>query len=129
MFRSRRRRLQIALIALCGMLFQQWSLAAHLCVIESSTPPMAAQTAQHAPCHADAVPTTAQTLLCAQHCSAVTPSPDLPPVPGVPPLAPLSVWPTLSLLSTPDCGLRAAVEVEARATAPPLSVRDCSYQI
>ena len=128
-FRRRHRR-WIVLVALFSLLFQQFALARHLCAFEMAMPVQHEAVAdEHACCHPTASIATDETLLCAQHCSAVTPAPDHPPAPGVPVLLPLTTWilPLAARLDVP-CG-HDQLELRARATAPPLNIRDCSFQI
>ncbi|MBX3688920.1 hypothetical protein [Dokdonella sp.] len=128
-FRRRHRR-WIVLVALFSLLFQQFALARHLCAFEMAVPVQHEALAdEHACCHPTASIATDETLLCAQHCSAVTPAPDHPPAPGVPVLLPPTSWilPLAARLDVP-CG-HDQLELRARATAPPLNIRDCSFQI
>lgn len=88
-----RRRFRIALIALCAVLFAQWSLAAHACpviaqaghliVLAQAIDGAAADAADlgvtqdHAtpdgsagsPCHGDAAEPAVDTVLCVKHCN------------------------------------------------------------
>lgn len=125
-----RHRLWIVLIALSSLLFQQFALARHLCLGSATTAMTPTATVEsQPPCHAPAAPLDDDALRCAQHCSASTPAPDHVPMPSVPALLPVTVWPLplASVASLPRGHL--GDEILARATAPPLNIRDCSFQI
>ncbi len=91
-----RRRFRIALVALCAVMFAQWSLATHACPLiaqageliaqsqsladtDSDAADVAATPDQHAspdpssafPCHGDAEPAT-DSALCVKHCTDET---------------------------------------------------------
>jgi len=122
-YRHHHRRL-LALIALFALLFQQLAMAAYVC-------PMAAAGAQssmeNAPCHERGAP---DGLRCHTHCHPQAASTDHPPMPTVPAaLLPqttwlrAAAWQSEPLHGVPPC------EVTARATAPPITIRHCTFQI
>ncbi len=121
-----RHRRWIALFALLGMLFQQLAMASYACPMESDRFGSAAMVAPAAPCHACADVDKAR---CQQHCFPQQPTGDHPPMPTVPALLPATTW-----LVQPDeclgsaCGASDS-HVAARATAPPLTVQHCTFQL
>jgi hypothetical protein len=123
-FRPRHRR-WIALIALLSLLFQQVAMASYVCPNESGSPGGISTTAKLPPCHAGVATDKAR---CDQHCSTLPPSSDHPPMPTVPALLPLTVW-----LQIPQAACMAervnSASVDARSTAPPLTIQHCTFQI
>lgn len=122
-----RRRRWIALLALMGLLFQQFAMAAYVCPIDMQRVATATHGADALPpCH---TPEPNDRARCEQHCHPVVPSLDHPAVPDVPP----SLAPSM-IASAPGClGSGASPELFARsvpthATAPPARVRYCSFQ-
>jgi hypothetical protein len=121
--RRHRHRL-LALFALFGLLFQQVAMATYACPLVSAI--AAAEAAASPPCHAAHASDKAR---CQQHCRPAAQSVDHAPMPSVPPaLLPATTW-----LRAAPVDLRlsevATGAIEARATAPPLTVRDCTFQI
>ena len=117
-----RRHRWLALLAIFCLLFQQLAMASYLC--PQPAPPVADS---DLPCHAPEPPD--DPVRCAQHCSPVTPSADHAAAPTVPMLLPLRSWPLLLEPLVQAISERPHGEVLARATAPPLNIRDCSWQI
>ena len=119
----------IALIALFGLLFQQLAMASYLCPLEQTPARPHHASTKQPPCHAPATPPADDAVRCAQHCSPVTPSADHAPSPTVPALLPATTWqPALVLACFAPRG-HVASEIRARATSPPLTIRDCTFQI
>lgn len=125
-FRRRHHR-WIALVALLGMLFQQLAMAAYVCPqLDRGSTDAVAAALQAPPCHTDRTQDKAR---CHEHCHPQAQSSDHASPLTVPPaLLPATTWlraPDASS-SLPDfCG-RA---LEARATAPPLTIQHCTFQI
>jgi hypothetical protein len=118
-----RHRRWIALLALLGMLFQQLAMASYICPIESGRSGAAAMTA---PCHACPDVDKAR---CQQHCFPQPPTGDHPPMPTVPALLPATTWLVQSdRCLSPAYDTRDA-HIVARATAPPLTVQHCTFQL
>ena len=126
LFRRRRHRRCIALIALLGLLFQQLAMAAYVCPMDSGIAGdvAAASSPQHLPCHPDAA---ADQVRCHQHCHPITPSPDHHPPLTVPAALIVVDWPTPVAASSASGPL--ARVLSARSTAPPLTVLHCTFQI
>jgi hypothetical protein len=129
MSRSRRHRLFTVLLALCSLLFMQMALAGYSCPgTASKVQEQAAMAGMPCAESMSAVMDEAQPGLCHAHCQAVQQSSD-PPQIQLPSLAPASgvavdpPAPTRTLRSAPLPPLL------ARATAPPLSIRNCCFRI
>jgi len=126
LFRHRHRR-WIALIALLGLLFQQLAMATYVCPIEnggtSATNAMSAMAGCQSP---DA---TDQTR-CQQHCHPLAQTSDHAPALTVPAaMLPATTWSKefrTTNIQPPGCNAR---DVDARATAPPLTIQHCTFQI
>ena len=123
-FRRRRHRRWIALIALLGLLFQQLAMAAYVCPIDGMT--VASERAAMPSCDSPAASDPAR---CGQHCHPLTPSFDQSPQLTVPPLLPATTWVIAPARSVPEAGRHAARDLIARATAPPLNIQHCTFQI
>jgi hypothetical protein len=123
-FRRRHHR-WIALIALLGLLFQQVAMAAYLCPIDArGTVPVAAE--QMPPCHSSG---TADKSRCHQHCHPLAQTSDHEATPAVPPaLLPPARWlrESIALVGGRDFTER---NVQARGSAPPLTIQHCTFQI
>jgi hypothetical protein len=121
-----RHRRWIALLALLGMLFQQLAMASYACPMESGRSGSAAMVAPAAPCHACPDVDKAR---CQQHCFPQQPTSDHPPMPTVPALLPATTW----LVQSDECAHSAygagESQVATRATAPPLTVQHCTFQL
>ena len=128
-FRRHRLRCRIALIALFGLLFQQAAMATYMCPMETPTAAMAIATAPAMP-NCPPSDTTDQAR-CAQHCHPVlTLSADNTVAASVPPaMLPVTTWPRefdtahVRPFESSVCG------IDARATAPPLNIQHCTFQI
>lgn len=125
-FRRHRHRRWIALVALLGLLFQQVAMAAYVCPMETQKG-VVAMASDMASCEQ---PAATDPTRCHEHCQPLTQSSDHGPALTVPPaLLPPTTW------------LRAASWVQerwhddvihgvvARATAPPLTIQHCTFQI
>jgi len=125
---SLRRRRWIALLALVGLLFQQFAMAAYVCPLDMQR----IATATHAvdalpPCR---TPESTDRARCEQHCHPVMPSLDHPAVPDVPPaLAPAMFASAPGCLGSAAAPGLFAPSVPPHSTAPPVRVRYCSFQI
>lgn len=127
-FRRRRHRRWIALIALLGLLFQQLALAAYVCPIDQGE--LAAAASERStvpPCHS---PDSGDRARCHQHCHPLTPSFDQAPALTVPPaLLPATTW-LMSPAQPAEWNARyAASERIVRAAAPPLNIQHCTLQV
>jgi len=114
----------LALIALFAMLFQQLAMAAYMCPIETGG---AQASMGNTPCHERGAP---DGLRCHTHCHPQAASTDHPPTPTVPAaMLPQTTW--LRAVSWLPEGLHNAPlrAVTARATAPPITIRHCTFQI
>ena len=124
LFRRHRQRRWIALIALLGLLFQQVALATHVC---PGGVDGAAATQAQAPCHPKATPDQAR---CQSHCSLQLTITDHAPLPAVPAaILPPTTWIRSASWQSDPSPCVVAREVTARAAAPPISIRHCSFQI
>ena len=116
----------LALVAIFGLLFQQLAMAAYVCPLErDATAGMDA--AANPPCHQAG---TTDKARCHQHCHPQTTSPDHSPPLTVPPaILPPTTW--QRAMARQDQGDRVAFhrEITAWATAPPITVRHCTFQI
>jgi hypothetical protein len=121
-----RRRRRIAWVALFGLLFQQLAMAAYVCPIETRGV-LATASADLPPCHQQ---DNADRARCHEHGHPLAQSSDHAPAPTVPPaLVPAATW-SRETAATPDPIADAErSEVLARAAAPPVTVRDCTFQL
>ena len=123
MFRRYRQRRWIALIALFGLLFQQFAMAAYLCPRDLAAMTAVAEVVE---CHSGKV---ADVALCHEHCHPTTGSVDQTPALGVPPLLlPPSLWTTNfepAAFDRTEWNCR----ISARSKPPPLTVQYCTFQI
>lgn len=116
----------IALIALLGLLFQQLAMASYVCPMDSGRFGSAAMVAPAAPCHACP---DADKARCQQHCFPQPPTGDHPPMPTVPALLPAATWQVQSDEHLGSVYCAGDSHVAARATAPPLTVQHCTFQL
>ena len=125
-FRRRHRR-WIALIALLGLVFQQLAMAAYACPVEGGGAASAA-TSQLPPCH---LPDTTDKSRCHQHCHPLAQTSDHASAPTVPPaLLPPTTWLRAAAFIAADRNAESnACSIDARSTAPPLTIRYCTFQI
>jgi hypothetical protein len=124
-FRPRRHR-WIALVALFGLLFQQLAMASYACPLERNAR-AAAAAVSNPPCHQ---PGTADKARCHEHCHPLTSSSDHSPPPTVPPaILPPTTWERTASRQNDDRWHDVAREIVARATAPPLNIQHCTFQI
>ena len=121
----RRHRRWIAIIALLGLLFQQFAMAAYVCPLDQATA-MTSADARTPPCHSS---TATDKARCHQHCHPLVQTVDHAPLLSIPPAAlPATTW--LRHVRTADPRpAYAAFAIDARAAAPPLSVQYCTFQI
>jgi len=119
-----RHRRWIALFALFGLLFQQLAMAGYACPLERTADQTMADMASCQP------PPQTDLARCRQHCEPLAQTSDHAPAPSVPPaLLPATTWSRefhASRVQVPDL---AASSVDARTTAPPLTIRHCTFQI
>lgn len=123
----RRHRQWVALIALIGLLFQQLAMASYACPVDTGD--MAAAVAsQMPPCHS---PDTADKSRCHQHCHPLAQTSDHGSAPTVPPaLLPPTTWLRAAAFIAADRNAESdACSIDARSTAPPLTIRYCTFQI
>ena len=124
---SRRRRRWIALFALIGLLFQQVAMAAYVCPIEARYGLVAAAGDELPPCHRQ---DGADRTRCHQHCHPTAGTTDVGSTLTVPPaLAPSTSWLPLAVEPVDLLGRDDASDVVAHAGAPPITVRDCTFQL
>jgi len=122
----RRHRRWIALIALLGLLFQQFAMNAYACPLDGSGSAAIAAAAQLPPCHSPSSPDRAR---CHEHCHPLAQSADHAPLPSVPAaILPATTWVREPIAQSIPYDF-AAYAIEARATAPPLTIQHCTFQI
>lgn len=124
------RRRWVVWFALLGLLFQQAAMAAYVCPLGVAAEfgiARSAGTDDRSSCEQMAMP---DALRCQQHCSPQQVAPPSPPVTDVPAALPAALP---SFVSLEVLGTRAPdvdrTPLHCRATAPPLTVRDCSFQL
>ena len=121
----RRHRRWTALFALFGLLFQQLAMAGYVCPLERAAPDRAM--AAMASCQPQAQTDLAR---CRQHCAPLAQTSDHAPAPSVPPaLLPATTWSRELHAGCVRVADFAASAIDARSTAPPLTIRDCTFQI
>ncbi|MEP7043518.1 MAG: hypothetical protein ABI843_10680 [Dokdonella sp.] len=120
-----RHRRWIALIALLSLLFQQVAMAAYLCPNESGRSETASMSAAMPACHANV---TTDKARCNQHCAPLPPSSDHPPSPTVPTMLPATAWLPVAEARC-SSGHVYGADIDARSTAPPLTIQHCTFQI
>ncbi|HET7064146.1 MAG TPA: hypothetical protein VFI49_07685 [Rudaea sp.] len=121
----RHHRCLIALIALLGLLFQQLAMAAYVCPADGGdiASDVAAQTP---PCHSL---DTADKSRCHQHCHPLAQTSDHASAPTVPAaLLPATTWLRAPAAVTGKQEV-CADNIDARSTAPPLTIQHCTFQI
>jgi hypothetical protein len=125
-FRRHRHRPWIALVALFGLLFQQLAMAAYSCPLDRDAT-AAAAAVSNPPCHQS---NTTDKARCHEHCHPLTSSSDHSSPPTVPPaILPPTTWDRTASWQA-DCAWKDVDrEVIARATAPPLNIQHCTFQI
>lgn len=122
-YRHRHRRL-IALLGLLGMLFQQIALAVYVCPIEQQGIFISASTSS--PCHEQG----GDSARCHTHCHSQLAPPDHPPALTVPAaVLPPTTWLRAASRQADSFRNELRYEVAARATAPPLTIQHCTFQI
>jgi len=121
----RHHRCCIALIALLGLLFQQLAMAAYVCPVDGGN--VASNVAaQMPPCHS---PDTSDKSRCHQHCHPLAQTSDHASAPAVPAaLLPATTWLRAPAVVAPNQEIRAD-NIDARSTAPPLTIQHCTFQI
>jgi len=125
--RHRRHRRWIALIALFGLLFQQLAMAAYVCPLERGGVATVDATSQMVPCQ---LPDPTDKTRCQQHCHPLTQTTDhATPPPVAPALLPPTTWSREARTIRIDLPDSIACEVDARASAPPLIIQHCTFQI
>jgi len=124
---SYRHRRWIALIALLGLLFQQLAMAAYACPVDGAGTASVSE-AQLPPCHA---PGTADKARCHQHCHPLAQTSDHATAPTIPPaLLPPTTWlRAAAFIATDRTTVSNARGIDARGTAPPLTIQHCTFQI
>jgi hypothetical protein len=131
-FRRRRHRRCIAWIALFGLLFQQIAMAAYVCPIEQSALTVAENwtAVAHAPCHLQNEIVATDQARCEQHCHPVIASVDHAAPLTVPAALLTEAW-AMPRLRHEIAGEIAGshARIAPRSTAPPLTVRHCTFQI
>lgn len=127
LFRRNRHRRWIALIALLGLLFQQLAMAAYVCPMERGDVASAGAKAEMAPCQS---PDMTDKARCQQHCHPLAQTSDHASAPTVPPaLLPATTWSREFHAKHVDLPERIACDIDRRATAPPLNIQHCTFQI
>jgi hypothetical protein len=122
-FRPRHRR-WIALLALLGLLFQQLAMAVYVCPLETGDGTSFVATMP--PCGS---PDTKDTR-CQQHCHPLAQTSDHASALTVPAaLLPVTTWSREARTIRIRLPESLACEIDAHASAPPLTVRHCTFQI
>lgn len=115
------------MIALLGLLLQQFALAAYACPMGRGATPAAAMPS----CHGHGQTSDrSDPVRCAAHCHPQASSADHAPLLSVPaaPLPATTWWRGEALRCLTPAGAPPG-EPTARAAAPPLTVQHCSFQI
>lgn len=124
----RHHRLRIALLALCGLLFQQFAMAAYVCELDGVASRTTVAADPVPPCHQE--PQDQDQARCHAHCHPTVASPDASPPLTVPPSAILASAPVEWVMQVaPPIAAGPMPLLRACATSPPLSIAYCSYQI
>lgn len=128
-FRRRHHRLRIALFALCGLLFQQFAMAAYVCELDGAADRAATAAGPLPPCHQE--PQANDKARCHAHCHPTVASPDASPQLTVPPSAIMACTPIewVTQVALPIVAAGPMPRLRACATSPPLSIAYCSFQI
>jgi len=114
----------IAVLALLGLLFQQLAMAVYVCPLETGD--AASIAATMLPCGS---PDTRDTR-CQQHCHPLAQSSDHAPALTVPvALLAATTWSRAVRAIRISLPESEASEIDAHATAPPLTVQHCTFQI
>ena len=120
----RRRQHLFALFALLGMLFQQVALAVYVCPHERTD---AAAMESMAGCGRAM---TGDRARCEAHCHPLASSTDHAPQPTVPAaMLPPTTWLRTAAHAALPLVLGGEREITARAAAPPVTIRLCTFQI
>lgn len=124
----RRHHRWIAVIALLGLLLQQFALAAYACPMGRG---VAHAAAAKPSCHGqEEASDRGDPVRCQAHCHPQPTSADHAPSPTVPAaLLPATTWWRGEDAGQPGHAAAPRAELMARATAPPLNVQHCSLQI
>ena len=129
---SRRFRVVAAVLALISMLFMQLAMAAYACPDKTMMRSMSTGTTsvQQAMPGCEEMD-MAQPGLCHAHADTGTQSLDKPDLPQVQPFLAggLSIIVLPIALFTPDSTIDSNGMLRARATAPPLAIRNCCFRI
>ena len=121
----RRYRCWVALIALLGLLFQQLAMAAYVCPVDGGNAGSDVA-AQMPPCHS---PDTSDKSRCHQHCHPLAQTSDHASAPTVPAaLLPSTTWLRVPAVVAGNHQVRTD-NIDARSTAPPLTIQHCTFQI
>ena len=126
LFKRRHHRRWVAVVATLGLLFQQLAMAAYVCPLERSAGASDTVTTEMPDCQS---PDTTDKAQCQQHCHPLAQASDHATPPTVPmALLPATTWPRefparIDLPSSIGC------DIDARATAPPLTIQHCTFQI
>jgi len=120
----RRHRRWIALIALLGLLFQQLAMATYACPIEQNGAVASGMPA----CHQSGG--AGDKVRCHTHCHPIVAASDHPPAQTVPPaILPPTTWLRSAARHPVVTHIDPTSSVLARATAPPISIQHCTFQI
>lgn len=126
LFRRRHHR-WIALVALFGLLFQQWAMATYVCPNQGEGASTISAMSPMAGCQPPDAPDKTR---CQQHCHPLAQTSDHASAPTVPPaLLPATTWSREFHATNIRVLNRRARDVYARATAPPLTIQHCTFQI
>lgn len=131
---SRPSRIVAALIALISVLFMQFAVASYACpglgMGQSEPVAMAAGMDDQGMSACEGMD-MAQPSLCHAYGQADNLSLDKPQLPNVAPFVPIALilaWSAIDIADTPTVGQSEPVSL-VRATAPPLSIRNCCFRI
>lgn len=129
----RRTRLITALFALLSLLCVQWAMAGYVCPAEKAATQIEARDVQmaNAPCCDDKVAQVdeAPAGLCHAHCHAGQPSLDKHELPSPVALDAMPADFTVAPMPAMHGGVPLQLPHLTRATAPPLSIRNCCLRI
>ena len=120
---NKRRRRVAGWIGIFALLFAQLAIAAHACPM---TAPAQDRTAAMAPCH---LPDVMPSNLCHEHGQQGGQVLDQTPNSAIPDNFVPAFFATLPLLAAIPAPLMLTMPSPSRATAPPLTIRNCCFRI
>jgi len=130
---TRKTRLTTALLVLLSMLFMQLAVAAHACpglqMGDSGMAMMGQAQSDSASMPGCVQPDSVQPALCHAHCQDAKQSLDKAELPSIHPALTIGLMIDIANFTLPQRPSVAPVSLLARATSPPLSIRNCCFRI